>query len=394
MQQPTSLVSAARAAALRGRTVAPPKYAPVEQYRPLANFDDSKSQLGPGGALAQLRRRLDRVKILSETGPGTKQPSREHPTRSQTVRVDRVKIDPKLDRYRNRTTGADVTDLPLLTAKLEDVDAEISEMNAPPVMTPSKVRAKYGQGLIDVLPEDYSVSRQLGKGKYGVALMLVNGPDYVVAKTVRAHTAAERRALNREMYMMRKFNDAGIAPETLVNQPTYYTGKDGKRRALLIMSAVHTTLGEILKGKRLATKDLYVIFSKILGLFSTMYDHKLVHGDVHIENIGVVWTTTSEGVLTIDLKLIDFGFSTDRHRDTYVDVLQLLRTLSGDYAPVINVYNKSLLVEWLYVWVDTNFGLAGIQSQADLERLYDKAFAEYEPIYLERERQLAKLKKK
>lgn len=242
----------------------------------------------------------------------------------------------------------------------------------------ARIRKRFGEGFLDNIPTGYKISRQLGKGKYGVTFLICKNAFDSLAVKVQEVKPKKEEAVFREVQLQRKFAEHGLAPEVHSDKPVFYMHQK-KKYAVVIMDRIQGVLTDFLKFNinSSAIEELIDNFFIIIG---TMREYGMAHGDLHDQNIGFDYRVNSRGKLCLVLTLIDFGFACLETSDTYLDTIQLLRTLH----PVFdkrgernkNVINR--FTETLQDFIRLNYNnTSNLDDDDELDRLQEDAFYLY-----------------
>lgn len=286
-------------------------------------------------------------------------------------RLAEMKLKPK-----NEKTKKTVLDLDLATTSIDDLPEKLEFLHTFPKLSTHTLTALWGEKLISIIPAGFEISHKLGSGSYGTVYLAGNSSgggsvDYIAIKV--AHLK-NKKELTDEVDAQNAFAAVGIAPEVL-SDPVFYKHND-KLVGVLAIGLIHGVLNQLLQ-RPLQTKYLYMVFAQILDIISTMRTHELTHGDLHDQNISFTYIVDSNGELGVSLQCIDFGMSTVGQSNSFLDLIQILRTISGTYKPLIDTRNKSVLVELLYAFIDSNYNIDDINDQDGIETLFSREHSAY-----------------
>jgi len=216
--------------------------------------------------------------------------------------------------------------------------------------------------FLKFLPKGYSVNRKLGKGAFGTTMNICKNNWKCMACKVQQYFS--KQDVISEFHMQKKFAGIGIAPD-VISVPTYY--KHGNKEfAIIYMSAIDGVVETLLE-QPLKIEQLDLLIDQILFILKTMRDNKLTMGDAHFQNIVYKNEVNSQGVLSLRIMLIDFGWSSDQGSDTFLELIQMLRTLHYDYAPNLNEENRTYLTDALKTIIMTNYDNIDISTQDLIE---------------------------
>ena len=203
----------------------------------------------------------------------------------------------------------------------------------------------------DILPENYFISKQIGKGTYGSVYLLCNIVSKKCDKVIKFSTDTSGSEFHHEIRMNKLFAKYKLAPAVVKGM---YLSK--KKVSVIIMDRVDMTLESYLK-QDLTEKEVTKIFTKIKTLLSKLKKYNLLHGDFHAGNIGLTQKKNDIGLF-----MIDFGFSKQIDNMTNLDeldYLQLYRTLFYNKefkGPHINKKNIDLVKKLTISLYRSRFG--------------------------------------
>ena len=220
-----------------------------------------------------------------------------------------------------------------------------------------KYTKKYGKDLMDKLPTDFKIIKQIGKGEFGTIHLTCKGncsTKYVLKiqiKPTKMSTTDFIKDIEREITLQKKFHNHKLAPKIITDY--MYTYK-GKLHSVIVMESVgilDDMLNSFPKNRSGATKFCKDIAKAVNRLMNTMCRHGLTHGDMHNENIGFL--PVREGHLweksaPYQLILIDFGMSYPRKCRPSLELLQLIRSLMMDRTKSKNKKLIDCLIVELY----------------------------------------------
>lgn len=223
----------------------------------------------------------------------------------------------------------------------------------------SKFVKRYGKGLVSALPADFIILKQIGKGNYGRVYLLCkddNGQcrkDYVLKlqrKSPKQSTTKFKQDIDHEIQMHKKFFKAGIAPELITN---YYFTHRNQLYSVIVMSKVNVLNDDLNTFPKSMDVDRYctLVVNKIDKLVKTMCKHRLIHRDMHNENIATLIHDTEfvwQSQTPFKLLLIDFGMARSGRCNPRIEILQLVRSLMIDKDEFKNQKLFECLTQKLY----------------------------------------------
>lgn len=203
--------------------------------------------------------------------------------------------------------------------------------------TPSQIQKILASYPFNVIREVEKMSgerlipvRKLGQGSYGLTVLFCK-PDYGSCRAIKIQKVDARENpienIEKEVGMQNKFAAKKLAlPVEKVRALRTQKGD----YVLIQMKLIDGTVGKELE-KRMSEESLTHLYNDLKALINALCKNKLVHGDFHSENIGILPDGT---LIPIDFGRSGFGCN------KAVDYLQLLRsTLFNGVDP----YNAQFL---------------------------------------------------
>lgn len=235
---------------------------------------------------------------------------------------------------------------------------EIKSMDTKPIVK------EFGQKALTIMPDGFQLTRKLGEGDFGVTYQAcLTSYDCVAVKFLKRHLP--KKDYTHEADLQRVFAEKGLAPR-IYRGPVFYSS-NGKEFVGLVMERIDGTLDSLLEQafEPDARADLVAAVLSLLGL---MEHFNLTHGDLHTGNIGYRYATTHKNVLTLQLILIDFGYSVQGVSNRKLDALQLLRTLREPKSTFDKDNVKALIPPLVAILKDE--GVTKTSTYQDLEDQY------------------------
>ena len=180
----------------------------------------------------------------------------------------------------------------------------------------SKVRIK------DVLAgKHYFIDKKLGEGAFGQVFKVCstnmkNSCEFVLKKQL-VNDLSHIQSEDKMHSIFSKFKLSPKLYDTLIM-------KEGKKQyAYSLMERVDGVVENLITSHT-SKKQLDAIAESIFQLIQKLCLHNLIHGDLHSGNIGYIVNTNKR---QLDLKLIDFGWSSKGTCFPELEIVQFLRTL-------------------------------------------------------------------
>ncbi|RYF09751.1 MAG: protein kinase family protein [Deltaproteobacteria bacterium] len=147
---------------------------------------------------------------------------------------------------------------------------------------------------------DLHLRNQIGRGNAGSVWTAQDARGrWLVVKEVAIASAKQEAGFLREVHMQRVFQAAGIGVPLRAAWMANTTGTAG----VIVMEPVDTTLRHLVHTFQTDAAVLAFLANKLRRLVDTLHDRGLVHGDLHLDNVGVRLDASRRKV---DLVLLDF----------------------------------------------------------------------------------------
>ena len=238
-----------------------------------------------------------------------------------------------------------------------------------PVVPLGDIEKKYGPILVKYL-KPFVITQLIAKGAMGDVFIACDRNDCL--KVVKIQKLDHMKFFSNELKMQKHFYKLGLAPKiikafTFLNNKTEYS--------VVVMEKVDLTLGDLLK-RNLDKEILDQIITMVYGIIDVLTKEKLIHGDLHWMNIGLVWDKHENHIMLKPL-LLDFGWSWNDETNVLpeLEITQLLRTLNRKYFPV-NKQNEKVIESGLYKLLST-FQPKFPRNYDDYNSYYEQLLAHY-----------------
>ena len=172
-----------------------------------------------------------------------------------------------------------------------------------------------------------SILRYLGGGAYGKAFLV----EHVMNRT-RYVLKVTRENAQKEVAMQRAFNAVGLAPRVHF----MYTTRNGVW--VIIMEPAEYTLQELLCLTGANLKKVNFIADSVVFLLAKMHMARLIHGDMHDENIMFARSASTGTFFPV---LIDLGFAKSG-LNSIVDAEKLITILYNFKYPLVSIFTSKL----------------------------------------------------
>lgn len=214
----------------------------------------------------------------------------------------------------------------------------------------------------------WRVTKFLSAGAYGHVFRAVHTNGTSAALKVQTGDA---KRLRGELSAQRAFHKRGLAPKIIrycsfkpktrlgmaaherlnkavqdksVPFQTEDESTTGNLVHVIIMEEIAGVLGHWLRREK-SDQQLRKTASEITKLMLAFRTHKLTHGDLHLNNIGYVYTDASKRYMR--LMPIDFGRSYVGKAFTSLEVGALMRTLAPSFRGALHPENRGPLVRYI-----------------------------------------------
>lgn len=201
----------------------------------------------------------------------------------------------------------------------------------------------------------YYASNIIKKDNEKTLYVLTNGRENRIAKVYPVQD------ITNEIELMDRLCKYDICPMIIKNDIFSIKEKD---YAYIEMEMLSGTMEDILE-HRLSKDELDILLSLIFRLLKKLCELNISHGDFHWKNIGFKFDEKNKA---IHIKLIDFEFG-EFLCNPRLDVLQLIRSIDGKYAPNVNKdnreYIRSKLVDIYKTKLNKNFKIDQVEQEFD-----------------------------
>ncbi len=241
----------------------------------------------------------------------------------------------------------------------------------------------YGKEIRKMLPAGVTEFSKLGRGTFGVVYLSCvdskNPKTCSVFKVERIPKNYEDMK-DVEPAMQRKFANHGLAPK--VRNVRFTRNNKGSLYRIIEMEKIAGTLASYLKIKR-PLRVLEMIAEWVSDLIESMCKYGLIHGDMHLDNIG--YNLLEDKMfygkaypVAMNLQLIDFGWACCANKavpcNPRMELLQLART--ADIG--IEQSNGDHLRDMFLEMYNERYRPHVSGDQKSLEKAYEKLFYAYE----------------
>lgn len=270
----------------------------------------------------------------------------------------------------------------------------------PTARNPNKLCDTLTNMLKTSCTKGWKVTKFLAAGAYGHVFRAVKNDGTKAVMKVQVGSAKEIR---HEVKTQKRFCENGLAPKIL----GYCSFKPQKR----LSRSAHNRLNDLVNDDRTDIKAhakghlVHIIVMKeiagvigdwlhplkskeqlgqlTLGIFELMESlkkHKLTHGDLHLWNLGYVYTDESKRYMK--LMPIDFGRSFVGKAHTEFELGALLRILNKEFheKPMPD-FNRRVVANLIRALAKIKFGISFPKSLREAEANYDKQQVKYMEKY-------------
>ncbi|CAM9211488.1 unnamed protein product [Ectocarpus fasciculatus] len=214
----------------------------------------------------------------------------------------------------------------------------------------------------------WTVTKFLSAGAYGhvfravhtngtsAAIKVQTGDAKRLRDEVRSQKAFHKRGLAPKIIRYCSFkpkNRLGMVAHERLNRAvqdksvTFQTEDEsptGNLVHVIIMEEIAGVLGQWLRREK-SNQQLHKTASEIIKLMLAFRTHRLTHGDLHLNNIGYVYTDASKRYMR--LMPIDFGRSYVGRAFTSLEVGSLVRTLAPSFRGGLHPENRGPLARYI-----------------------------------------------
>ncbi|CAM9260247.1 unnamed protein product, partial [Sphacelaria rigidula] len=169
----------------------------------------------------------------------------------------------------------------------------------PTARNPNKLCDTLTNMLKTSCTKGWKVTKFLAAGAYGHVFRAVKNDGTKAVMKVQVGSAKEIR---HEVKTQKRFCENGLAPKIL----GYCTHAKGHLVHIIVMKEIAGVIGDWLHPLK-SKEQLGQLTLGIFELMESLKKHKLTHGDLHLWNLGYVYTDESKRYMK--LMPIDFGRS-------------------------------------------------------------------------------------
>ena len=173
----------------------------------------------------------------------------------------------------------------------------------------------------------------LGRGVQGSVFEAIdlNGNQVAIKITI-----ASDAQFKKELRIAKKMESLGVGVKILGNSTKVIKDSGKPNHKFIMMGKIKGTLLELVHERPFSDTELKDITDEIIRIIKLLSDNKLVHGDMHANNIGYI--LQEDG--SIKLLLIDYGLSHEVSMPR-ADLIQAIRVMWGLASDEIRVrYDK------------------------------------------------------
>jgi len=187
----------------------------------------------------------------------------------------------------------------------------------------------------------WQVVKVLGSGVFGTVMLAQKGTKLRAVK-VMSPSGKDWVTPQEEFNLQKYAYKIGISPKIL---DLSRHRKHNREMVVLIMETMDMDLVTYLKcihnliPKSQHKHYLKSLFRAFRDLLLKMKQHNFTHGDMHPGNVMLRWSLDKK---SMDLYLIDFGQSSCRVHNPWVDVSQFLRVLEWDFPDMYQIFKEFL----------------------------------------------------
>jgi hypothetical protein len=229
-----------------------------------------------------------------------------------------------------------------------------------------KVIKKFGA----IVPPGYYVSKEIGKGAFGVAYLLCNRNQNACDRVMKVQRIEDQKEFNNEIAMQRKFATAKIAPKV---HDVQQIRKGGRQYGVIVMDKIDGIMENLLEIEQ-DEESMNVIISYVIQFIHEMCRLNLTHGDFHWGNFGYI-INIENNQFTVKPQLIDFGWSSAMPCRPDLELANLLRMTPN----IENRKNKKFIRDSLYNLYRNNYNPNLKNNTQAFDREHDRLHTLYEP---------------
>jgi hypothetical protein len=254
-----------------------------------------------------------------------------------------------------KTKGRKRKDVLLEVEKLKDSGEYFKRIKNKKITHDPNAACKYIQTLIPETKytKGWKVVKVLGSGEFGTVILLQKGIKF---RAVKFMIPSDRDWVTpiQEYHLQEVANKIGIAPKVLAVEKRR---KSNRTMYITVQGIMDMDFVSYLKcvDNFVAPKyrETYYrkIFMGMVEVFILMQKYTFTHGDMHPGNI-MFKRMSADSDAEVQLELIDFGQSSCKVFNPFVDVSQFLRVLKWEYPSAYSYFKKRLNVMLLYFFPD------------------------------------------
>lgn len=208
---------------------------------------------------------------------------------------------------------------------------------------------------------EYEIYDYINAGKFGSVYLICNKLNGSNCKAVKVSLfeSDELKLFQNEIDMQNLFYKYNLSLK--VDKSDIFKLNNQYSLGIIIMDLIDGTIFDLLKTPQdeLVLNKIYQWF---LVIIRKMCKYNLIHGDLHLRNLG--YKITNEG--KIRPVLIDFGWSSRGRCKPELEILQLLRLLNHEK---LYAYNKRYLFHKLLDLLKTKYKY--LKTMKDVDELWD-----------------------
>jgi len=220
---------------------------------------------------------------------------------------------------------------------------------------------------------EYEIYDFINRGKFGSVFLICNKHTGGNCKALKVSLFKkdDKIKFEKEVEMQKEFHKYGLSLDVIHSDMIRLDKK--YMIGIIIMDLIEGTIYDFLKKKR-NTFVLNRIIEWLQIILKKMCKYNLIHGDLHLDNIGYI--ITDEGKMRP--VILDFGWAAPGKCKPMLEILQFIRLLDS-YE--IDVYNRYYLFEVLMKLVQIKYKY--VRSMQDIDELWedisdDYAYEEYQ----------------
>lgn len=223
----------------------------------------------------------------------------------------------------------------------------------------------------------WKVTKFIAAGAYGHVFRVVKSNGKKAVMKVQVGSAKE---IKHEVTTQKQFGRKGLAPKILEYcsfKPRDRLGKSAHNRLnalvqdeedgdvephkkghmvhIIVMEEIAGVVGDWLKLLK-SKEQLGQLSLNILTLVEAFKKHKLTHADLHLWNLGYVYTDSSKKY--IRLMPIDFGRSVVGESNPELEIGAILRTLQASFSEKVPEFNRRVIANLLRALSPRRFGIS------------------------------------